>query len=113
MNKAAYLHTIKQHLQTAYLLSEEKAASMIPVFVNTLKNHVNHLAELAKDGDVEQLSRASHTVKGALLNIGLANLAEIAFAIEQQCKNDTDPRSYQPLIRDLQHTVLLISEDWQ
>lgn len=113
MDKAAYLRTIKHHLQTAYLLSEEKAASMIPVFVNTLKNHVNHLADLANDGDAEQLSRASHTVKGALLNIGLANLAEIAFAIEQQCKSDTDPQSYQALIRDLQYTVFLIGEDWQ
>ena len=112
MDKAAYLQTIKQHLQTAYLLSEDKAASMIPVFVNTLKNHVNQLAELANYGDAEQLSRASHTVKGALLNIGLSELAELAFTIEQQCQNGENPPSCQPLIHELQHTVLLFCEDW-
>lgn len=112
MDKATYLQTIQQHLQTSYLLSEDKAASMIPVFASTLKNHVNQLAELADGGDAEQLSRASHTVKGALLNIGLSELAELAFTIEKQCQNGENPMSYQPLIHELQHAVLLFCEDW-
>ena len=107
MDRAAYLHLMKQHLQTAYLLSEEKTETMIPVFVNTLRSHMDRLAELAADGDMEQLSRASHAVKGALLNIGLSELAETAQTIEQQCKNGNSPLNFQAMITDLQYTVSL------
>ena len=76
MDRTAYLRRIKQHLQTAYLLSEEKTESMLPIFFATLREHMNRLAHLAADGDMEQLAKASHAVKGALLNIGLMDLAE-------------------------------------
>ncbi len=89
MDRTAYLETIRQHLKTAYLLSDEKTATMIPVFVNTLRSHMNRLAELAAAGDMEQLSRASHAVKGALLNMGLADLAQTAHTIEKQCNRLT------------------------
>lgn len=112
MDRAAYLHLMKQHLQTAYLLSEEKTETMIPVFVNTLRSHMDRLAELAADGDMEQLSRASHAVKGALLNIGLLDLAQTASAIEKQCKNGACRDNYQELITELQYTVARFSEEW-
>ena len=112
MDKATYQRTIKQHLQTAYLLSEDKAATMIPVFVNTLRIHVNQLAELADLGDITQLGRASHTVKGALLNMGLADLAEAAHALETWAKSggcgDLD---YRAMITELQNTVSQLGED--
>ena len=111
MDRAAYLHLMKEHLQTAYLLSEEKTETMIPVFVNTLRSHMDRLAELAADGDMEQLSRASHAVKGALLNIGLSELAETAQTIEQQCKNGNSRLNFQAMITDLQYTVSLFCED--
>jgi hypothetical protein len=40
MNRDAYLQAIRHHLQTAYLLTEEKTEEMIPVFVATLGDHV-------------------------------------------------------------------------
>lgn len=112
MERTAYLHIIKQHLQTAYLLSEEKTETMIPVFVNTLRSHMNRLAELAAGGDMEQLSRASHAVKGALLNMGLADLAQVAHSIEKHSKNGESSLDYLTMITELQEMVSQLSEDW-
>jgi HPt (histidine-containing phosphotransfer) domain-containing protein len=112
MDRTTYLETMRQHLKTAYLLSDEKTATMIPVFVNTLRSHMNRLAELAAAGDMEQLSRASHAVKGALLNMGLADLAQTAHTIEKQCKNGDVTFDYQAMITELQYTVSQFCEEW-
>lgn len=111
MDRRAYLETIKHHLKTAYLLSEEKTETMIPVFVATLRAHMNRLAELADAGDLEQLARTSHAVKGALLNMGLNDLAQTAFAIEQHCKNGDRTSDHRALITDLAFAVAQFSED--
>lgn len=112
MDCAAYLKTVKKHLQTAYLLSEEKIETMIPLFLATLHTHMNRLADLAENGDIEQLGLASHAVKGALLNIGLIDLAENAYALEKECKGGTLPENYQEMITELQYTVSRFSEEW-
>ena len=112
MNGIAYLEMIKTHLKTAYLLSDDRIETMIPIFLATLHTHMNRLAELAAQGETEQLAQASHAVKGALLNIGLLDLAETAAAIEKQCKNCTAPDNYRELINDLQYTVARFSADW-
>ena len=112
MNGAAYLQRVKAHLKTAYLLSDEKIETMIPIFLATLHTHMNRLAELAFENDTEQLAKASHAVKGALLNIGLLDLAETAATIEKQCKNGAGPDHYRELINDLQYTVERFSADW-
>ena len=111
MDRTAYLTTIHQHLKTAYLLSDEKAAAMIPVFVTTLRAHIDRLAELAASGDQHQLNRASHAVKGALLNMGLSDLAETTHTLEKQCQAGAPPVEYQALITQLQATVALLGED--
>ena len=105
MDRTVYLRRIKQHLQTAYLLSEEKTESMLPIFFATLREHMNRLAHLAADGDMEQLAKASHAVKGALLNIGLMDLAETAHTLETQSKNGNHAFDYRALIAELQYTL--------
>ena len=110
MERTAYLETMRLHLKTAYLLSDEKTATMIPVFISTLHTHVNRLAELAARDDLQELSRASHAVKGALLNMGLADLAEIAHTLEKQCKSGDCTLDYRALIAELQYTVSRFSE---
>lgn len=112
MDQSAYLLRVKQHLQTAYLLSEERAESMIPVFITTLRGHMDRLAELAAEGDLEQLGRASHAVKGALLNIGLSELAETASTLEQQCKTGNPSPDYRAMIAELHTSVARFGGDW-
>jgi histidine phosphotransfer protein HptB len=111
MDRTAYLHIMRQHLKTAYLLSDEKTTIMIPVFVRTLRSHMDRLAELAADNDMEQLSRASHAVKGALLNVGLTDLAQTAHTIEKQCKDGNRTLDYQAMITELQHTIAQFGEE--
>lgn len=111
MDRTAYLETMRQHLKTAYLLSDEKIATMIPVFISTLRTHVDRLAELAAGGDLQQLSRASHAVKGALLNMGLTDLAQTAQTLEKQCKSEDCTLDYRALIAQLQATVSCFSEE--
>ena len=111
MDRTAYLNIIKQHLKTAYLLSDEKTAFMIPVFVQTLRSHADRLAELAASGDLQQLNRASHAVKGALLNMGLADLAQTAHALEQQCRAGDDTFDYLSRIAELQQQISLFTKE--
>jgi len=112
MDRAAYLHLVKQHLKTSYLLNDEKIESMIPIFANILRSHMTRLTELADDGNMEQLGKASHAVKGALLNMGLVDLAETARLIELRCKNGDPTADYRSMISQLHTTVFHLSEDW-
>ncbi len=108
MNRDACLQAIRDHLQTAYLLTEKKTEEMIPVFVATLGDHVERLAALAAAGDLDELGRAGHAVKGALLNMGLPDLAELARRIELQCRQRTGPVD-RTLITDLERAVRLLA----
>ena len=108
MDRETYLQAIRHHLQTAYLLTEEKTEEMIPVFVATLGDHVERLAALAAAGDLDGLGRAGHAVKGALLNMGLPDLAELARRIELQCRQRTGPVD-RTLITDLERAVRLLA----
>ena len=111
MDRDAYLQVIRQHLQHAYLLNEEKTAEMIPVFVATLGDHVERLAALAAAGDLDGLGRAGHAVKGALLNMGLSDLAELAHRLERQCRDpEHDGPVDRTLITDLERAVGLLAD---
>ncbi len=112
MDAQLYLKTVKEHLRTAYLLNEEKIESMIPVFLATLRSHMNHLADLAATGETAQLGQTSHAVKGALLNIGLLDLAETASTIEKMCKSGCCSEQCREMITDLQYTVSRFSDEW-
>lgn len=112
MDRTAYLETIRHHFKTAYLLSDKQTETMLPRFLVTLRSHTSRLTELAVEGDLEQLERASHAVKGALLNMGLADLAETAQTIEKMCRNRHNGAHHQALIADLHATVLRLGEGW-
>lgn len=111
MDRDAYLQVISRHLQNAYLLNEEKTAEMIPVFIATLRGQVERLEHLAATADRKELGRAGHGIKGALLNMGLDDLAELAHRLEQQCGA---PEHHGPidrtLIADLERAISLLAE---
>jgi HPt (histidine-containing phosphotransfer) domain-containing protein len=73
---------IREHLSRYCLLSEEKIDSLLPRLCSTLNSMITNLEELAATDTGEAVSRASHTLRGALLNLGLSDLAEKAFIIE-------------------------------
>jgi len=77
-----YREKIRDHLSTAYLLSDEKIETVMPRFLGTIKNLMTELERLAETDDSDALSRAGHAIKGALLNLGLPELAAKAYSIE-------------------------------
>lgn len=111
MDRTTYLHQIKEHLKTAYLLTEERIEVMVPVFVNTLRAHMDRLVTMADDGDTEQLGRTCHAVKGALLNMGLIELAQTAQQIEQQCQTQPPSPACRAMITELQFSISMLCND--
>jgi len=111
MDRQVYLERMREHLKDAYLLSDAKAAAMLPVFIATLQSHVNQLTALAGNGDIRQLGHAGHAIKGALLNVGLTDLAKTAHALEKICANGVGSPMCQELIAHLQDTVAQLGNE--
>ncbi len=77
-----YEDEISLFLRESFELSQEQDDEMVPQFIETLKNHVGNLETSFVDGDVSSVKKIGHTLKGALLNLGINDLAEIAKQIE-------------------------------
>eukprot|EP00362_Geleiidae_sp_MMETSP1317_P001240 CAMPEP_0201285966 /NCGR_PEP_ID=MMETSP1317-20130820/114087_1 /ASSEMBLY_ACC=CAM_ASM_000770 /TAXON_ID=187299 /ORGANISM="Undescribed Undescribed, Strain Undescribed" /LENGTH=99 /DNA_ID=CAMNT_0047612265 /DNA_START=250 /DNA_END=549 /DNA_ORIENTATION=- len=71
------------HLGSAYLLSDARIEEVLPRFTATLESLMNDLDKVSDSGNFEALNRTGHAMKGALLNLGLRQLADIAFSIEK------------------------------
>jgi len=78
-----YHKRIREHLSSSYLLSEEKIEAVMPQFLETIKKLMSELDNLAAMKKTDALGRSGHAMKGALLNLGLHDLAEKAFSIEK------------------------------
>ena len=81
--RVEYHQQIREHLRTAYLLSDEKIETVLPRFLETIRTLLSELENLAVTDNNNAISRAGHAMKGALLNLGLQDLAERALAIEK------------------------------
>ncbi len=105
MTGEEYLQSILDHLHNAYMLDDEKIKDVLPRFLDTLLAHLNNLQQPLLANDLQELGRAGHTLKGALLNLGLLELADIAYSIEQQCKIRNVTADYQVLVQQLRREI--------
>lgn len=78
-----YHQIMRTHLSTAYLLPEERIDTVLPRFLESLETLMLKLERAAETETEHALSRAGHAIKGALLNLGLTELAATAFLLEQ------------------------------
>ena len=78
---------IKNHIQRQFGLPEEQVEEMIPIFLATLAEHLKNLEQTVDGGNYLEIGAAAHTIKGALLNLGLSESAELALSIEQKGKS--------------------------
>ena len=101
MTDVEYKRSIRDHLLRAYMLSDEKIAIFLPRFLTTLKTHLNNLQQPLQTENLEELSKAAHTLKGALLNLGLKELADIAYHIELQSRAGDETTDYSALFERL------------
>lgn len=78
---------------------------MLPSFITALTSHMEKLDSALRAGDLEDLGRAGHTMKGALLNLGLHDCVGIAQAIEQKGKAQDESADYPAMLQDLRKNL--------
>lgn len=78
---------------------------MMPSFLSTLGEHMETLEDALGDSDLLRLGKAGHTIKGAFLNLGLQECAQIAIDIELSGKAGDSSVDYRAKIDSL-HQLL-------
>ncbi len=87
MSGQMYVIRIKKYLKKQFSLSEEQVSGMMPDFIATLSKHMDNLENDLNSGDLIALGKSGHTMKGALVNLGLEEYAALAMEIEIAGKN--------------------------
>ena len=109
MDRETYLQVIKEHMKNSYLLSDDKITAILPGFLATLKGHLANLEKKLAQGEPAELGIAGHTIKGALLNLGLFELADTAHIIEQRGKLQDTDTDYVTLVDYLKQQITIIT----
>jgi len=108
MEKNEYREIIRAHLKEAYSLTDEKVDEVLPRFLTMLAEHLAKLKEIASRRDLTTLCRTGHSLKGALLNLGLEELAAEAYKIENLCKNEQETIDRLRMVQELIAKVQVI-----
>jgi HPt (histidine-containing phosphotransfer) domain-containing protein len=108
MTSRQYIDQIKSYLSQQFSLGEDQVSGMLPGFISTLSAHMTNLEKALASGDLEVLGKSGHTIKGAFLNLGLRDCAEIALQIERKCKEGDLHTDYGRLVADLREKIDVI-----
>jgi histidine phosphotransfer protein HptB len=92
---------IKQHLAEQFNLPMEQIDMLLPSFISTLGMHMGNLENAFAENNPVLLGKAGHTIKGAFLNLGLQDCAEIALNIEEKGRLGGSVAEFKQLIEDL------------
>lgn len=92
---------IKAHLQEQFGLSTEQVEDLLPLFLKTLNGHLMEVEAALEVNDLERLGKSAHTIKGALLNLGLNDSAERAKVIELLVRAGNESADYASKIAEL------------
>jgi HPt (histidine-containing phosphotransfer) domain-containing protein len=111
MTSQQYIDQIKSYLSKQFSLGEEQVSAMLPSFISTLSGHMNNLEKAFAGGNLEVLGKSGHTIKGAFLNLGLTDCAEIALQIERKGKEGDLSTDYARLVADLRVKIDVIIDN--
>jgi HPt (histidine-containing phosphotransfer) domain-containing protein len=78
------LEKIRWHLTKQFNLHIDQVDKMLPSFIDTLGAHMSNLEDALAENDLDLFGKYGHTIKGAFLNLGMADCAQIALAIEEK-----------------------------
>jgi HPt (histidine-containing phosphotransfer) domain-containing protein len=92
---------IKKYLSDQFHLPLEQVETMMPSFISTLGSHMETLEEALDVNDPSEIGKAGHTIKGAFLNLGLAECARIALDIEESGKAGNGNADYRSKVDSL------------
>ncbi len=101
MKNGSQQEAIKEHLKEQFGLSDEKVEVMLPSFIAILADHLRKLEADVAEGELVAVSQAAHTLKGALLNLGLSDMADLAKTLEQGGKQENRQLDYEGLVEQL------------
>jgi len=96
---------IRVFLCEQFQLTPDQVTEMMPNFIATLSVHMASLERSLASGDPQTIGKAGHTIKGALLNLGLTSYAELAFAIEKMGKSGDRSVDYKALVANLRSQI--------
>lgn len=96
------IDTIKEHLGRQFHLPDDQIEQLLPNFIATLQEHMAVLEMSVHSGDMLQIGKAAHKIKGAFLNLGLQNCAVLAEEIEACGKGEDSSIDYHARVDQLQ-----------
>lgn len=111
MTSQKYIDQIKTYLSDQFSLKDEQVAEMLPSFMLTLAGHMTNLEKAYASGDLGVLGKSGHTIKGAFLNLGLADCAEIALQIEHRGKAEDRTADFALMVSSLRKKVDVITDN--
>lgn len=108
MSKEQRIKQIQGFLSEKFHLPPEQVEELLPDFISALSSHIQNLELALESGDLIQLGRAGHTLKGALLNLGLHDCVDIALDIEQKGKAQDSSVDYQSMLNELKQNLQVL-----
>lgn len=79
---------VREHLEKTYALSFEDVDVLLEASASSLRGIFNEARKAIKTGDRDMLIRAFHTLKGLFGNLGLAQFAKKARAVEKGLREE-------------------------
>ncbi len=105
MSAQQRIDQIKLYLCDQFQLTPEQVGEMLPTFIITLSSHMQNMERILQEQDLMALGKAGHTMKGALLNLGLSDCAQLARHIEEKGKAGDHCTDYAALVADLRKRI--------
>lgn len=102
------VQTIREYLASQYHLPSEQIESMLPIFLDTLVDHMDRLEKALSEKDPLFAGKAAHTIKGAFLNLGLDECAELSRNIEEAGKSGESIQLLAPQVKKLREKLTVI-----
>jgi histidine phosphotransfer protein HptB len=105
MSLSPLLEQVRCHICDRFQLGEDTVDGMLPAFLATLQNHMRNLEDALGDNDPKNLGRLGHALKGALLNFGLDDMADIANKIEIEGKSGNSGADFTGMVNRLKEKM--------
>lgn len=96
------IEAIRLHLIEQFHLPIEQIDMLLPSFISTLGTHMSNLEKALAENNPTQLGKLGHTIKGAFLNLGLQDCAQIARTIEEKGRQGGMSEDFTKLVEELQ-----------
>lgn len=105
MSSPEYIDNITNHLIDEFELSQDQIDEMLPLFVETIHSHMKKLEKTVQENDYDAMKKMGHTMKGALLNLGVTELADLAFQIESFSVGENDITECKGIVESLKMKI--------